>query len=303
MPHRIAFIGLGNMGGHMVRHLMHAGHVLTVHARRPEAMQPFVAEGATAAPSPAAAARDAEFVMTNVTATADVESVLLGEHGAIHGASPGTIVCDFSTIDVAATRRFAAALAQRGIEYLDCPVSGGTKAAEAAALTILIGGAEATVARARPVLERLGKNLFHMGGVGCGQVTKACNQTAQVIAIEGIAEAMRFATANGVDGNKVVEALMSGFAGSKMLGLMGPKMANRDFAAGIEARLHHKDLGLIAAMAESQGLDLPAVRLVHAQLEKLMQAGWGTMDTCNLLRVLEDSAREGGSTPSEGRDK
>jgi 3-hydroxyisobutyrate dehydrogenase/2-hydroxy-3-oxopropionate reductase len=287
MSTRIAFIGLGNMGGHMVRHLMAAGHAMTVHARRAEAMQPFVALGARAAVTPAEAARDADFIFTNVTATVDVESVLFGEQGAVRGAKPGAVFCDFSTIDVDATRRMAAILHTRDIEFLDCPVSGGTKAAEAGTLTILVGGKAEVLARARPLLERLGQNIFHMGDVGCGQVTKACNQTAQVIAIQGIAEAMRFAEANGVDGHKVVEALMSGFAGSKMLGLMGPKMAARDFAAGIEARLHHKDLGLIAAMAESQHLDLPAVRLVHAQLEKLMQAGWGTMDTCNLLRVLE----------------
>lgn len=287
MSSRIAFIGLGNMGGHMVRHLIKAGHLLTVHARRAEAMRPYVALGARAASSPAEAARDADFVFSNVTATSDVEAVLLGVQGAVHGAKPGAVVCDFSTIDVDATRRMAAALEAKGIEFLDCPVSGGTKAAEAGTLTILVGGKAETLAKARPLLEKLGQNIFHMGDVGCGQVTKACNQTAQVIAIQGIAEAMRFAQANGVDGQKVVEALMSGFAGSKMLGLMGPKMAARDFAAGIEARLHHKDLGLIAAMADEQDLDLPAVRLVHAQLEKLMQAGWGTMDTCNLLRVLE----------------
>lgn len=288
MPAKIAFIGLGNMGGHMVRHLMRAGHSLTVYARRAEVMQPFAEAGARAAASPADAVRDANFIFTNVTATADVAQVLLGDDGAIHGAKTGATVCDFSTIDVRETRRFARELEGKGIDFLDCPVSGGTKAAEAGALTILVGGREDVLARARPLLEKLGTNIFHMGGVGCGQVTKACNQTVQVITIQGIAEAMLFAEANGVDRNKVVEALMSGFAGSKMLGLMGPKMANRDFAAGIEARLHHKDFGLVVNMADQQHLPMPATHLVHAQLEKLMQHGWGNMDTCNLLRVLEE---------------
>jgi 3-hydroxyisobutyrate dehydrogenase-like beta-hydroxyacid dehydrogenase len=126
-----------------------------------------------------------------------------------------------------------------------------------------------------------------MGNVGDGQVTKACNQIVQVVAIQGIAEAMLYAEVNDVDLNKVVEALMSGFAGSKMLGLMGPKMAARDFAAGIEARLHHKDFGLVADAAAKQHLPMPATVLVHQQLSKLMEAGWGKMDTCNLLRVLE----------------
>ena len=290
MPANIAFIGLGNMGGHMVRHLMRAGHSLSVFARRAEAMQPFVTAGARAATSPGDAARGADFIMTNVTATADVEAVLLGEHGAIHAASAGAIVCDFSTIDVAATRRVASELAKKAIDFLDCPVSGGSKAAEAGTLTILVGGNADVLARARPLLEKLGSNIFHMGDVGCGQVTKACNQIVQVINIQGIAEAMLLANKNGVDAGKVVEALMSGFAGSKMLGLMGPKMASRDFAAGIEARLHHKDFGLVTNMADHLDLPMPATSLVHTQLQKLMQHGWGTMDTCNLLRVLEEEA-------------
>lgn len=293
MPAQIAFIGLGNMGGNMARHLIAAGHTVAVHARRVDAMQPFVELGARAASTPADAARDADFICTNVTATADVGQVLLGEDGVIHGAKTGAIVCDFSTIDVRETRRFARELENKGIEFLDCPVSGGTKAAAAATLTIMVGGRDDVLARARPILEKFGTNIFHMGGVGCGQVTKACNQIVQVINIQGIAEAMLFARTNGVDGNKVVDALMSGFAGSKMLGLMGPKMANRDFVAGIEARLHHKDFGLVANMVEQQNLPMPALQLVHAQLEKLMQHGWGNMDTCNLLRVLEgENARE-----------
>ncbi len=290
MQTTIAFIGLGNMGGQMVRHLINAGHQLRVYARRAEVMAPYVALGAVACASPAEAASDADFIMSNVTKTSDVEAVLLGldgKGGAITSAKPGAIVCDFSTIDVAETRRFASAFAERVVAYLDCPVSGGTRAAEAATLTIMVGGAADALAKARPLLEKLGQNIFHMGDVGCGQVTKACNQITQVINIQGIAEAMLFARANGVDTNKVVEALMSGFAGSKMLGLMGPKMADRDFEAGIEARLHHKDFELVREMAAKQNLPMPAQALVYAQLSKLMEAGWGTMDTCNLLRVLE----------------
>lgn len=287
MSKTVAFIGLGNMGGHMVRHLLRAGHRVQVYARRAAAMQPFVAAGALACASPAEAARAADFVFTNVTSTADVHSVLLGEGGAIETAQAGAVVCDFSTIDATATRAMAATFCHSGIGFLDCPVSGGTKGAEAATLTMLVGGEAATLDRARPLLDKLASNIFHMGASGAGQVAKACNQIVQVINIQGIAEAMLFARANGVDGNKVVEALMSGFAGSKMLGLMGPKMANRDFAAGIEARLHHKDFGLIKNAADQQHLNMPALALVHAQLETLMANGWGSLDTCNLLRVLE----------------
>jgi 3-hydroxyisobutyrate dehydrogenase-like beta-hydroxyacid dehydrogenase len=287
MHKKIAFIGLGNMGGQMVLHLLKAGHQLTVFARRPDVMSPFIAAGAEAAGSPAEAARDADFIMINVTATKDVEAVLFGSGGVFETARAGCVVCDFSTIDANATRQFAAKLAGRGINFLDCPVSGGAKAATAATLTILVGGDVEVLAGARTVLELLGKNIFHMGAVGAGQVTKACNQIVQVVNIQGIAEAMLFAQQNGVDTAMVVDALMAGMAGSKMLDLMGRKMAARDFAAGIEARLHHKDFGLVCNIAEQQGLPMPATNLVHEQLGKLMAKGWGTMDTCNLLRVLE----------------
>ena len=288
MQSKIAFIGLGSMGGHMVHHLLAADHRVTVYARRADAMAPFVAAGALAANSPADAAHDADFIMTNLTATADVDAILLGARGVIESARAGSIVCDFSTIDAGATRAIAARFAERGIDFLDCPVSGGGKAAKAATLTVLVGGNAAVLAKARPLLEKLGNNIFHMGAVGAGQITKACNQIVQVVNIQGIAEAMLFAQNNGVDTAKVVDALMAGMAGSKMLDLMGRKMAARDFAAGIEARLHHKDFGLVCNIAEQQGLPMPAVALVHGQLSKLMDHGWGTMDTCNLLRVLED---------------
>jgi 3-hydroxyisobutyrate dehydrogenase-like beta-hydroxyacid dehydrogenase len=139
-----------------------------------------------------------------------------------------------------------------------------------------------------------------MGPVGNGQVTKACNQIVQVVNIQGIAEALLFARANGVEPSGVVDALMAGYAGSKMLGLMGPKMANRDFAAGIEARLHHKDFAMIVDMVNAQHLPMPGTELALAQLDKLMAQGWGTMDTCNLLRVLETTAPPNANVPREG---
>jgi 3-hydroxyisobutyrate dehydrogenase-like beta-hydroxyacid dehydrogenase len=147
----------------------------------------------------------------------------------------------------------------------------------------------------RPLLETFGKNIFHMGEVGAGQITKACNQIVQVVNIQGIAEAILLAQNSGVDSGKVVDALMAGMAGSKMLDLMGHKMAARDFDAGIEARLHYKDFALVRDLAGSQNLPLPAVALVHAQLAKLMENGWGMMDTCNLLRVLEQPENQGSS--------
>jgi 3-hydroxyisobutyrate dehydrogenase-like beta-hydroxyacid dehydrogenase len=283
----IGFVGLGNMGRAMVDHLMAGGHALRVHARRAEAMQPFVARGASACGSPAEAARGASVVFTNVTATADVEQVLFGPGGVVEGATPGTIVIDHGTISAAATRGFAARLAEQGIDMLDCPVSGGVKAAQAGTLSIMVGGKAEVLERARPLLQLLGKTITHCGGHGDGQVVKACNQIVQVVNIQGIAEAMLFARANGVDPQTMLAAISAGFAGSKMLDLMGPKMAGRDFAAGIEARLHHKDYGLIVDMAREAHLAMPAVALVAQQLNALMSNGWGTQDTSALLKVLE----------------
>jgi 3-hydroxyisobutyrate dehydrogenase-like beta-hydroxyacid dehydrogenase len=283
----IGFVGLGNMGRAMVDHLMAGGHALRVHARRAEAMQPFVARGATACGSPAEAARGAAVVFTNVTATADVEQVLFGPGGVVEGAEPGTIVIDHGTISAAATRGFAARLAEQGIDMLDCPVSGGVKGAQAATLSMMVGGRPEVLERVRPLLQLLGKTITHCGGHGAGQVVKACNQIVQVVNIQGIAEAMLFSRANGVDPQTMLAAISAGFAGSRMLDLMGPKMAGRDFAAGIEARLHHKDYGLIVDMAREEHLAMPAVALVAQQLNALMSNGWGTQDTSALLKVLE----------------
>jgi len=283
----VAFIGLGNMGRAMAEHLLDAGHALRVHARRAEAMQPFAARGAAACASPAEAARGAEFIFTNVTASSDVEQVVLGAGGVIETAAAGSVVIDHSTISPRITREIAQRLAGRGIEMLDCPVSGGTRGAQAATLSIMVGGKAEVLARARPLLEKLGKTITHIGDHGAGQVAKACNQIVQVVNIQGIAEALLFARAHGVDCSTVVTALSAGFAGSRMLDLMGPKMAARDFAAGIEARLHHKDYGLIVDAAQEANLAMPAVALVAQQLNALMGQGWGTDDTSSLLRVLE----------------
>ena len=283
----IGFIGLGNMGRAMVGHLMAGGHVVRVYARRAEAMQPFAERGAVACSSPADAARGASVVFTNVTATSDVEQVLFGAGGVIETAEPGTIVIDHGTIAAAATRDFARRLAERGIEMLDCPVSGGVRGAQAATLSMMVGGKAEVLERARPLLQLLGKAITHCGGAGAGQVVKACNQIVQVVNIQGIAEAMLFARANGVDPHTVLTALAPGFAGSRMLELMGPKMASHEFAPGIEARLHHKDYGLIVDMARESNLGMPAVALVAQQLNALMANGWGTLDTSALLKVLE----------------
>ncbi|MCP3020475.1 NAD(P)-dependent oxidoreductase [Cupriavidus basilensis] len=283
----IGFIGLGAMGTPMVRHLLAGGHAVRAYVRRPEAADAARALGAVPCTTPAQAARGASVVFTNVTSSEDVQAVLLGEHGVIEGAAPGTICIDHSTISPIVTREIAARLAERGIEALDCPVSGGTVGAEAASLTIMVGGKAEMLERVRPLLALLGKTITHIGDHGAGQVAKLCNQIAQVVNIEGIAEAMRFAQAQQVDSGRVLQAMATGMAGSRMLDMMGPKMVAHDFAPGIEARLHDKDFGLAAQIARQLGLELPAMQATARQLGTLMEKGWGKDDTSSLLRVLE----------------
>ncbi|GJG93397.1 NAD(P)-dependent oxidoreductase [Cupriavidus pauculus] len=283
----VAFIGLGAMGAPMVAHLIRAGHSVRAFVRRPEAADAARELGAEPCFTPAEAARGAAVVFTNVTSSNDVREVLLGKDGVIEGAAPGTICVDHSTISPIVTREIAQALAAKGIDALDCPVSGGTIGAQAATLTIMVGGKANILEAVRPLLECLGKTITHIGDSGAGQVAKLCNQIAQVVNIEGIAEAMRFAGAQGVDTGKVFQALSTGYAGSRMLDMMGPKMVARDFDAGIESRLHAKDFGLAADIAEEIGLDLPAMRATAMQLGELMQQGWGKDDTSSLLKVLE----------------
>jgi 3-hydroxyisobutyrate dehydrogenase-like beta-hydroxyacid dehydrogenase len=223
----------------------------------------------------------------NITSTVDVEAVLLGPDGVIHGAPRGTVCIDHSTISAVATRRIAAALEAAGIAFLDAPVSGGTMGAQKATLSIMVGGKPEVLERVRPLLQLLGTTITHIGDHGAGQVAKACNQIVQVINIQGIAEAMLFARAQGTDPSRVLAAIGPGFAGSRMLDMMGPKMAERNFAAGIEARLHDKDFGLVREIAHELGLQMPAMELVAAQLGALVANGWGHDDTSSLLRVLE----------------
>jgi len=286
-PTTIAFIGLGAMGTPMVRHLLAAGHTVRAYVRRPDAADKARALGAEPFFTPAETARGASVVFTNVTSSEDVRQVTLGDGGVIEGAAPGTIVVDHSTISPIVTREIAAKLADKGIDMLDCPVSGGTMGAEAGSLTIMAGGKAELLERVRPLLAAYGKTITHIGDHGAGQVAKLCNQIAQVVNIEGIAEAMRFAGAQGVDTGRVLAAMSTGMAGSRMLEMMGPKMVAHDFAAGIEARLHDKDFGLARDIAEEIGLALPAMRATSAQLQKLMDSGWGKDDTSSLLRVLE----------------
>ena len=284
---KLGFIGLGAMGRPMALHLIKAGHELSVYARRAESAQPLVDAGARRLATPAEVAAVGEVVFAMVTTGADVEAVALGEGGIIHGAKAGTVLVDMGTIPPGTARRIAAALAAKGIEAIDAPVSGGEVGAQNATLAIMAGGKAEVLARVRPLLERLGKTLVHVGPNGAGQVAKACNQMIMVACIEAAAEAMLLAEKSGADPEKVRLALAGGSAGSRVLEVFGARMTARNFKAGVEARLHHKDFGILLNEAVALGAPLPIAAQVWQQLNALMAQGLGREDTSSLLKVLE----------------
>jgi 2-hydroxy-3-oxopropionate reductase len=283
----VGFIGLGAMGGAMAQHLLRAGHQLAVYARRPAAADSLAQQGAAVCASPRVLAARSEVVFTMVTSSEDVAALALGEEGVIAGAAPGSVLVDTTTIAPSVARHIAGRLAERGIAMLDAPVSGGPKGAQEASLAIMVGGDAGVLERVRPLLAVLGRSIVHVGPSGAGQVAKACNQMIMVAAIEACAEAMHLARAAGVDPSRVSQALAGGSAGSRVLDVFGERMARRDFAAGIEARLHHKDFGLLLREAWDRDIPLPLMAQVAQQLSALMAQGWGKDDTSSLLRLLE----------------
>ncbi len=284
---RVGFVGLGVMGLPMAGHLLAAGHDVAVWARRPESAAPIVAAGAVACGSPAELAARSEVVISIVTASADVEQLAFGPGGLIEGFAPGSIHVDMSTIAPGTARRLAARYAGRSIAWLDAPVSGGGQGAIDATLALMVGGRADVLERVRPLFACLGKTVVHMGEAGAGQVAKACNQMIMVSVIQAVAEAMRLAGAHGLDLAKVLGALQGGSAASRVLDVMGGRMARRDFVAGIQARLHHKDFAILMDEARQRGAPLPLAAQTWQQLNALMALGGGRLDTASLLKVLE----------------
>ncbi len=288
---QLGFIGLGVMGRPMALHLLRAGHQVAVWARRAASCRPLLDAGAVSCGSAAAVARRSQVVFTVVTAGSDVERVVFGVDGLAEGLAAGAILVDLSTIAPETARSLALRLSQRGVDMLDAPVSGGEQGAIAATLAIMVGGKAAALDRVRPLLELLGRKIVHVGDSGAGQVAKACNQMVMVAAIEAVAEALHLSRAAGVDPARVRQALAGGSAGSRVLEVMGGKMVERDFDAGVEARLHHKDYAVAIAEALRLGVPLPVSGQVGQQLNALLAMGWGSFDTATLLRVLEAGRR------------
>ncbi|WP_230969681.1 NAD(P)-dependent oxidoreductase [Nitrogeniibacter aestuarii] len=289
---RIGFIGLGDMGASMVRHLMRAGHDVAVWARREASAESVIADGAGWCGTPAELARRSELVITMVTGSADVEDLVLRGDGLLAGFEPGGIHVDMSTIAPATARMLAACYAERQIGWLDAPVSGGPKGALEASLAIMVGGDEHTFTRSFPVLEILGRSIVRIGENGAGQVAKACNQMIMVAAIEAAAEAMNLAKANGVDPAKVRQALMGGSAASRVLEVMGERMVTGHFERGVDCRLHHKDFRILLGEAHELGAPLPIASVVWQQLNALMGRGGARLDTAALVTVIEAMSRK-----------
>jgi 2-hydroxy-3-oxopropionate reductase len=284
---RLGFIGLGVMGRPMALNLMKHGHEMSVYARRAEAAAPLVAAGAARHGSPAEVAANADITFTMVTTSRDVEEVVLGGQGVIQGARAGSVVVDMETISPSVARSAAAALEAKGIAMLDAPVSGGPAGAAQATLSIMVGGKAEVFERVQPLFACMGRTIVHMGGNGAGQITKACNQLALLVNAQGTAEAITLARASGLDPAKVREVLLGGVAASRVLELFGERMVTRDFSAGIEARLYHKDLNIALDLAHDAGLGLPAAALAMQSVNAVIGRGEGGSDLSSLIKVVE----------------
>jgi 2-hydroxy-3-oxopropionate reductase len=282
----IGFIGLGIMGAPMAEHLIQAGHRLHVWARKPHKAEFILNQGATWADSPADLASQVEVLCLNVSDSRDVEALVLGDNGILAGAKPDLIVIDFSTISASTTRRMAELLATKAGHWVDAPVSGGQKGAQTASLTIMVGATPALFERVRPLLAQVGKTLTHVGDVGAGQITKACNQIVVSGTLAAIAEALLLAERAGVDPARVRAALLGGSAHSRMLEIHGARMLSGDFTPGFKAKLHQKDLSIVRQTAEELGLALPGASLAAQWMNALVGAGGGELDSAALITVL-----------------
>lgn len=286
---KLGFIGLGIMGAPMAGHLVAAGHTVYVNTRS-QVPQELVNSAAIVCSSAAEVASKADIIITMVPDTPDVEKVLFGESGISTGISKGKIVVDMSSISPIATKEFAQKVNALGCEYLDAPVSGGQLGAKGATLTIMVGGSEETFARVKPVFDLMGKNITLVGDNGAGQITKVANQIIVALNIEAVAEALVFAAKAGADPAKVRQALMGGFASSKILEVHGERMIKRTFDPGFRIELHQKDLSLALSSAKALGVSLPNTATAQELLNSCSAHGGKAWDHSAMVRALEKMA-------------
>ena len=290
MSEKIGFIGLGIMGRGMVDNLMKAGFDLTVWNRTASRMTPFVERGASAADSPKAVAEACDIIIICVSDTPDVEAVVLGEDGVIHGASAGNLVIDMSTINPANTVEIAKLLKANGVAMLDAPISGGSEGAANGTLSIMIGGSEDDVARATPCFEAMGSTITHVGEQGAGQTVKLSNQILCVVNMLAASEALLFAQAGGVDLDKMLQAVTGGAAGSWMLANRGPQVIRDYWEPGFSIDLQQKDLRLVLGAADEMGVPVIATALCFNLYRTLQAQGLGHEGNHGIVKALEAMA-------------
>ncbi len=284
---KIGFIGVGIMGRPMAGHLRAAGHELFLVKHRTTLPKELVDGGAVECASSKEVAQQAEIVITMVPDTPHVEAVLFGPDGVAEGLSAGKTVVDMSSISPIETKSFANRINELGCDYLDAPVSGGEVGAKNAALTIMVGGPLATFDKIKPLFELMGKSITLVGDNGAGQTAKVANQIVVALTIEAVSEALVFAAKAGVDPARVRDALMGGFAGSRILEVHGERMIKRTFDPGFRIELHQKDLNLALAEARALNMSLPNTAATQELFNACAAHGWGGMDHSTLVRALE----------------
>ena len=283
----LGFIGVGIMGKPMAGHLLAAGHTVYTYDLVPEPVKELCSKGAIACGCCREIAEKSDVIFIIVPDTPDVEAVLYGENGLVEGLRSGSIVVDMSSISPIATKEFAAKLGDLGVEMLDAPVSGGQVGAENATLSIMVGGKPEVFAKIKPYFELMGKNIVHVGGNGDGQTCKVANQIVVALTIEAVSEALLFASKAGADPAKVRQALMGGFAHSRILELHGERMIKRTFDPGFRIRLHQKDLNLALQSARNLGLSLPNTATAQELFNAVAAHGGSDLDHSAMVLALE----------------
>lgn len=287
---RVGFIGLGTMGKPMARNLIKAGFPLIVHNRSRAAVAELAKEGAQTASSPKELAAKSDVVITVLPDSPDVEVVTTGEQGILEGTHPGMLLIDMSTISPVVARRLAGEAQARGVDMLDAPVSGGEVGAINGTLSIMVGGKEEVLNRALPLFQAMGKNIVFIGEAGAGQVAKAANQIVVALTIQAVSEALVLAARAGVDPAKVRQALLGGFAQSRILDVHGQRILDRNFKPGFRTNLHFKDLGIALATGKEYKVPLPATAQVYQMMNALLAAGKGDLDHSSLFTLIEELA-------------
>ncbi|MDH3608470.1 MAG: NAD(P)-dependent oxidoreductase [Gammaproteobacteria bacterium] len=283
---RIGLIGLGIMGKPMANNLLQANHNLGLYARNPKSLRSFSANNIEIYNSPAELAEHCDITITIVSDSPDVENIITGNDGIIYGAKPKHLVIDMSTISPEVTRSLAHQLAAKDIDMLDAPVSGGEQGAIDGTLSIMVGGKTDVFNYAYPVLQVLGKNIVHIGDHGAGQVSKACNQILAAQTVAAVGEAFLLAKSSGVDPNKVRDALLGGFANSKVLELHGKRILDNNYKPGFKAELHFKDIGIALKSAQENNISIPGTEMVEKYLRKLVEQGDGELDSAAIAKIV-----------------